>query len=415
MREENKYWVWLTTKPRMNSYRIKKILQCFRTPENVYNATTKELDSVTGLETREITALSDKSTDRAQSVIDEVERLGARIVTIDDYEYPPRLRNAEYPPYVLYVMGEIDWHDMKTMTVVGTRKCTEYGRYTARSLCRSLVDVGFTIVSGMADGIDGEASKAAIEAGGKTVVVLGSGIDVVYPAENMDLYNSIVNGNGIVITEYPPGTKPMARNFPHRNRIMSALGDGVLVIEAPIQSGALITAKRAIDDGKSVFAVPGPIFKNEYRGTNLLIQQGAKLVMSAWDIASEYVFDKQDLRALRYELSNDIALRFEDFVDIPKKKKKKSEVGENLPQDAKIDESDKHDEPIGIDIDDEEFSELNDDEKKIIKLLAEKSYGADELCRGLDIKINELNNMLINLEMMGFIGRIGGNNYKLNR
>lgn len=404
MKDDHKYWIWLTTKPKMNSYKIKKILQRFRTPENIYNATDKDISSMIGLESLDMVALADKSLEKAEKIMEEVERIGARIVTIDDYEYPPKLRYSEFPPYVLYTMGDIDWHSIKTMTVVGTRKCTEYGRYTAQSLCRSLVDAGFTIVSGMAGGIDGMAAKAAINAGGKTVAVLGSGIDVVYPAENADLYNSIVGGNGIVITEYPPGTKPLARNFPHRNRIMSALGDGVLVVEAPEKSGALITAKRAIDEGKNVFAVPGPIFKNEYKGTNLLIQQGAKLVMSAYDIASEYVFDRKELRTMRYELSNDIPLERNDFIDKPK---------ENAP--PKDNHNDTEGTKVEIDINDECFTELNDEEKKIIKLLADRSYGADEMCRCLDIKISELNNMLINLEMMGFISRIAGNSYKINR
>lgn len=406
MKDDHKYWIWLTTKPRMNSYKIKKILQRFRTPENIYNAADKEIAGMITLESLDMAALADKSMEKAEKTIAETERIGAQIVTIDDYEYPPKLRYSEYPPYVLYTMGDIDWHNIKTMTVVGTRKCTEYGRYTAHSLCSSLVDAGFTIVSGMAGGIDAMAAKAAINAGGKTVAVLGSGIDVVYPAENADLYNSIVNGNGIVITEYPPGTKPLARNFPHRNRIMSALGDGVLVVEAPMKSGALITAKRAIDEGKNVFAVPGPIFKSEYMGTNQLIQQGAKLVMSAVDIASEYVFDRKELRAMRYELRNDIHLGRDDFIDKPKEvETSETKQSDIVAEDVKTE----------TDTDDEIFTELNDEEKKIIKLLADRDYGADEMCRSLDIKISELNNMLLNLEMMGFISRIAGNNYKINR
>ncbi len=398
MENNKKYWLWLSIQCRTDSARIKRVLGRFRTPENVYNATSDELAQVYGIGTRDAIALADKSLEKTEKIMADMQAAGVEIVTYNDYNYPHKLRNIEKPPYVLYMKGEIDWHNIKPITIVGTRKCTEYGIEVTRSISASLTELGFTVISGMASGIDAAAAWAALEAGGKTVAVLGSRIDVIYPSENADLYEEITK-NGIVVSEFMPGTNPLPGNFPHRNRIMSALGDGVLVAEAPIGSGALITARKAIDAGKSVFAVPGPIFKNAYAGSNRLIQQGAKMVTSARDIAEEYIFDRRVISMIPRERHDSTPLTREEYMDI------------EVPELSSVQEEEKE---KYISADDERFAALDDDERKIIELLIEREYGADEMCRKLDMKINVLGNVLIGLEMQGLITKLAGNSYKIN-
>ncbi|HOV42539.1 MAG TPA: DNA-processing protein DprA [Syntrophothermus lipocalidus] len=212
---------------------------------------------------------------------------GYSIRTIFDKTYPEALRSLYDPPAVLYGWGKVETLDQQAIAVVGARKPSPYGRQIARSMATDLARAGFWIVSGMARGIDTEAHLGALEAGGRTVAVLGSGIDVVYPRENKGLYSRIAE-TGVVVSEFPPGTPPEPKNFPIRNRIISGLSKGVLVVEARVKSGALITADWALDQGRDVFAVPGPITSRLSQGTNNLIKQGAKLVTTVEDILEEY-------------------------------------------------------------------------------------------------------------------------------
>ncbi len=210
-------------------------------------------------------------------------RLGLKVLTWADPDYPDRLRVIDYSPAVLFVKGNFLPAQAWAVAVVGTRRPTYYGRQVARALSRDLAAGGVTVVSGLAVGIDTEAHLGALEAGGWTLAVLGSGLDQVYPWENRQLADRIAEA-GALITEFPPGTQPAAQNFPIRNRIISGLSLGVVVVEADEASGALITAGYAADQGRDVFAVPGPITSPQSRGTNRLIQDGAGLVTGADDI-----------------------------------------------------------------------------------------------------------------------------------
>lgn len=215
--------------------------------------------------------------------LDACRRLGLRVITWADPDYPERLRVIDYPPAVLFVRGNLLSAQAWAVAMVGTRRPTYYGRQVARALSRDLAACGVTVVSGLAVGIDTEAHLGALEAGGWTVAVLGSGLDQVYPWENRQLAERIAE-SGALISEFPPGTQPAAQNFPIRNRIISGLSLGVVVVEADETSGALITAGYAADQGRDVFAVPGPITSPQSRGTNRLIQDGAGLVTGADDI-----------------------------------------------------------------------------------------------------------------------------------
>jgi DNA processing protein len=216
----------------------------------------------------------------------KVKSAGARVIPLDDPDYPPLLRMLPDAPMLLYVRGTLTEQDERALSIVGTRKATAYGRDAAYHFAKQLAAQDVTIVSGMAHGIDAAAHRGALDAGGRTIAVFGCGIDQIYPRDHAALASEIA-GRGALISEFPIGTPPEARNFPRRNRIISGLSLGVLVVEAPEHSGALITTTAAADQGRDVFAIPGNIFSPASRGANRLIQDGAKLVMDVDDILAE--------------------------------------------------------------------------------------------------------------------------------
>lgn len=223
---------------------------------------------------------------RARAAMEALRRAGAVVVTREDEVYPPAFRTLPDPPVVLYAMGDRHLMAQPGIGVVGTRAPTEYGRRAAAGLSYQLARAGYTIVSGMAKGIDAVAQAAALDAGGATIGVLGQGIDRIYPLENRQLFHR-VRERGLLISELPPGEEPLAGNFPRRNRLIAALSAGVLVVEMGEKSGARHTVEYALELGKEVFAVPGPIGAPESAGTNQLLKEGARLVTSARDVLEE--------------------------------------------------------------------------------------------------------------------------------
>ncbi|MDI6618278.1 MAG: DNA-processing protein DprA [Clostridiales bacterium] len=225
------------------------------------------------------------------SEIENILSKGIKIISIDDKSYPEKLKQIYDPPYVLYVRGNMEKYE-KNVAVVGSRRCTMYGRNAAKKLSFMLSKYNIGVISGMARGIDTQAHMGAIENGGYTCAVLGCGCDIVYPPENKKLMDEIIE-HGSVVSEYPPGVMPLSGNFPARNRIISGMSDGVLVVEAGEKSGALITADFALEQGRDVYAIPGSIFSNMSKGTNFLIKQGAKPVTDICDILEELGVDYQ--------------------------------------------------------------------------------------------------------------------------
>jgi DNA processing protein len=221
-----------------------------------------------------------------EAEVERLDRAGVRVLTWDDPDYPPNLRQVYNAPPVLYVRGCLDKRDEWAVAVVGTRRASVYGKEAARMVGTGLAQAGVTVISGLARGIDTVAHRVCLDAGGRTVAVLGCGVDVIYPAQNARLAAEIVE-RGALVSEYALGTRPDARNFPPRNRIISGLALGTVVVEADLGSGALITAGFAAEQGREVFAVPGNIFARGSRGTNDLIQQGAKMVCGVADILEE--------------------------------------------------------------------------------------------------------------------------------
>ena len=283
-----KYWVWLTTLPGLGQRTKLQLLEHFASPEEIYFAPEEELLLAEGVTKAQCTLLADKSLDRAEKVLEDCAKDGQFLLTMDDAAYPARLRNIYDPPLLLYGKGSLPLFDEEVaVTVVGTRSCTPYGVKAASELGYELAKQGALLVSGMAKGIDGEALRGALRAGGFTAAVLGGGADVVYPATNRRLYEDIA-ATGVILSEYPPGTEPRGEHFPVRNRLLSALSVATLVVEAPERSGALITAATALEQGREVFAVPGPFDAPMSRGCNGLIREGAGLVCEAWDVLSFY-------------------------------------------------------------------------------------------------------------------------------
>ncbi len=282
------HWLWLATRTGMGDRTKAALLEYFGSPEDIYFAPELELKRFENLSPAGVESMMDKDLGDCEKLVMQCRKKGIGILTMQDAAYPERLKNIPDPPPVLYYKGNLpDFDGNPVIGVVGTRKASVYGLNIAKRLGYQLGACGGLVVSGVASGIDGLAMKGALTAGGTVVGVLGCGADVVYPASNRGLYGD-TERYGCLLTEFPPGTPPLGKNFPRRNRIISGLSCGVLVVEAPEQSGALITAKLALDQGRDVFVVPSNIDSDTGRGSNALLREGATPVMTGWDILSEY-------------------------------------------------------------------------------------------------------------------------------
>ena len=284
------YWIWLSQRRQLSTAAAHRYLEHFGSILQLYEAAEELYRFVPEAKSAEIRQLMDKRLDGAERIAEDCRRQGVQILCLKDAAYPEKLRNIYDAPLVLYVKGRLPLvDDEPCIAVVGTRKATPYGRRCARRFGADLARSGAVVISGLAEGIDSEAMKAAVEAGGTVIGVLGTGTDVVYPTWNGEL-QAAAAAHGALVSEYPPGTKAAKASFPRRNRIISGLSDGVAVIEAPEKSGSLITAARAAEQGRDVYAVPGPIDEANFTGSNLLIRDGAALVQTAWDVLSPYLW-----------------------------------------------------------------------------------------------------------------------------
>lgn len=282
-----KYWLGFNLITGIGPAKLQALLDRYGDAASAWQADPGALRTL-GFDRRTIdNVVAARQTLDLDAELDRVQGAGVQLLTWNTATYPRYLREIPNPPPLLYMRGEIRPNDRWAVAVVGTRRLTSYGRQVTRDLVVGLARSGVTIVSGLARGIDSLAHKAAIEAGGRTLAVLGSGLNQIYPPENRKLAAQIVQGNGAVLSEYALNTRPEAKNFPPRNRIISGLSLGTIVIEAGQRSGALITAKFALEQDREVFAVPGPIHSKSSKGTNGLIQQGAKLVASVEDVLEE--------------------------------------------------------------------------------------------------------------------------------
>ncbi len=300
--ENSLYWIWLSEKCGVASKEFGRLATRYENPFDLYRLETDEIEHLEGIGNALKARLCEKSLEDAYGVLRYCKQNDVEIVSYGDARYPSRLKTIEDPPVLLYVKGKLpDLNARLCVGMVGTRKMSEYGRQSAYKISYELAAAHAVVVSGMALGVDGVAACGALSAGGSTVAVLGCGISVVYPKEHKKLWREIVR-KGAVVTEYSPMERPNGYNFPKRNRIISGLCQGVLVVEGAEGSGAMITAKSAILQGRELFALPGKINESNSEGPNLLIQNGAHVALSAEDILRHYDFlyhDMIDYRSLR--------------------------------------------------------------------------------------------------------------------
>lgn len=275
---EKVYACWLCNFPNIGNAQLHRLSESLGGPEGVYYAGREQWGRI--LNPKQIEALSEYTLKwPPEAKYREMQQEGIELLTIQDKEYPERLRNIPDAPYCLFVRGRLPAEDIPAVAVIGARECSEYGRYVARELGTALGRHGVVVVSGMAKGIDGISQEAALEGGGMSLGVLGSGVDICYPAQNRDLYR-LLTQKGAVISTYPLGTPARPQNFPPRNRIVSGLADVVVVIEARVKSGTLITVDMALEQGREVYVVPGRLTDRLSDGCNRLIKQGAEVCLS---------------------------------------------------------------------------------------------------------------------------------------
>jgi len=337
--------------------RLLKLMDSFGPPEDIFSKSSAELKEAK-IGDKVATAISSYSrSDQTKKGLKTLNDLNASIVTLKDPEYPRLLLNSPSPPPVLFVRGELKAEEKLVVAIVGTRRATGYGRAATQRLARELTARGVVIVSGAARGIDTLAHKGALDADGRTIAVLGCGVDVSYPPENEELLEEI-SGRGAVVSEFVPGTSPAPGLFPQRNRIIAWLSHGVIAVEAGARSGALITARLAAEGGREVFAVPGGIFSNQSTGTNKLLKEGAKLVGRVEDVLEEFGSVYQD---------------------------------EGTKGDAVLDSN-----------------ALSADEKRIYKLLGPEPVHVDDITDKLGIPSHKLHSILLGMELKGVIKQLPG-------
>lgn len=282
------YWIWFAELTGLTCAQKQQLLQHFRDPEEIYHSDTDAFSKLPGMTEKMLEALENKDLTYAQGVLSSCTDKGIGILTLLDENYPAKLRNTYDPPMVLYYKGKLpDWEQTPLIGIVGTRKATPYGMRAAYRYGGQIAACGGMVVSGGAAGIDTMALEGALAAGGTVMCVFGSGVDVYYPARNKALFEEI-SVQGCLISEYPPKAEPLSWHFPRRNRILSGICNGILVVEAPQKSGALITARLAMEQGREVFAVPGNVDVDACAGSNALLQDYGIAALSGWDVVKEY-------------------------------------------------------------------------------------------------------------------------------
>lgn len=393
------HWIWLATRPGLNDRMKRIVLDAFSDAEDVYFADREAYATVEGVSPEIVDALADKDLKEAKKILDVCMTKGIQICTYQDEEYPARLKNIVDPPLVLYYKGQIpDLDSSPVIGVVGTRKASGYGMNTAHQMGYQIARCGGIVVSGAADGIDAMAMQGALLAGTPVVGILGCGADVIYPTCNRKLYAD-TEKRGCLLTEFPPGTRPLRWNFPKRNRIISGLSNGVLVVEAPERSGALITARAAADQGRDVFVVPGNIGVDSCVGSNALLREGAISVSCGWDVVSEYQFlypDKISQGTLQTEKPE---RKVAQTPRVPEKAPGCDRKKENKPIDNRGAEAYSDQRNV--------LPELTSEQKQILQLL-DKECLVDDLIAQLKLPTGKVLSALTMLQIKGLIRQLPG-------
>lgn len=402
------YWIWLSQVLKQGSNYVEEVLSRFETPQNLYEFGVKNnFNNLNFLSDYVVNRMQNIALDEAKDILEKCKKNNYEIINFNDENYPDRLKNIYSSPLILYVDGNIENLDnILSIAVIGARKCSDYAKEVTRMFVSKMAKSGITIISGMAIGIDGIALKEAINNDARAVAVIGCGLDVDYPIQNRELKKAMKNRpDCCIISEYPPGTRPFAYNFPVRNRIMSGLSVGVLVIEAGDRSGSLITAKIAVEQGKDVYGVPNNIFFENNLGTLNLLKDGATLVTSPDDIINQYKWQYKlnDVKDDKKEVIGNI-----NFVKTQVKTKTEKNVGRNktkLQYDEKVETIPKNS---------KEYN-LEGVLKQIYDLLYEKgNQTVDDISEILNINISDVLVNITELELIGCIKSYPGMKYGVN-
>ena len=385
-----KDWIWLTTRKGLGSRGVMQVLEFFGTPERAFYADPEQYDQIPGLSALARSSLRDKGQEGTDRILGDCDRLGVRIMTLNDGNYPERLREIADPPAVLYIRGGLFRFDQEAVIgIVGAREPSPYGEKVAAQLGLDLARNGVLLVSGIAQGIDSIALKGALQGGGRVVSVLGGGVDVPYPWQNRYLYEDVAAA-GALISEYPPGTPPIGEHFPVRNRIISGLALGVVAVECARRSGTMKTVEHAMEQDRDVFAIPGNIDAPMSEGPNWLLRQGARPVTCAQDILEEYLdrFPQQLSKAapLSPEAARQRLEQVRSREQTPEPAAKAEQEREVVPRER-------------------QKSRFTDDQLSILHVLGEKGkqYTADELVERTQIPARRVLSALTMLQVDGAV------------
>lgn len=402
------HWIWLATRPEMGDRLRAALLEAFADAEDIYFGSEESYAQIPGMTPKAATSLADKDLSAAERILQKCADKQIRVCTWAEEAYPKRLRNIPDPPVVLYYKGSLpDMEEVPVISVVGTRKSSMYGNNMAQRFGYQIVKCGALLVSGAADGIDGMAMQGALLAGGIAVGVLGTGVDIVYPARNRQLFED-VQRHGCLISEFPPETPAYRGNFPRRNRIISGLSNGTVVIEAPEKSGALITARQALEQGRDVFVVPANVDMPGFQGSHALLRDGAIPVRDGWDVVGEYAALYPGKTRPAADCTADVPTKNTQKVAqkplSPVNKRQKPETKAQKPIDNGS---------VPIYSDTKELpSDLTENQRRITKLLA-KPCLVDALIAESGLSAGQVAVELTLLEIRGVIRRLPGNRVSL--
>lgn len=400
------HWIWLSTRKDLKERETIAVVRYFGDPESVYQAEQQDYARIPGITTKAVAALMDKSLEESKKILRCCAEKGIQLLTWQDAAYPARLKGIMDPPVLLYYKGVLpDMSERPLIGAVGTRSYSAYGMNMAHQMGYQLTRGGALVVSGMADGIDAGVISGALAAGGGAVGILGCGVDVVYPSSNRELYEGVLRC-GCLISEFPPGTRPYKWNFPKRNRLISGVSNGVLVVEAPERSGALITARLAAEQGRDLFAVPGNANSPSCQGSNRLLRDGAFLVHTGGDILEYYRYQYPQLNMAVGNTGMETALEEMAAKTTPRRVRAVKKSTKTPPQEKKV--IDNPAKPPYIDVDKIQ-PVLTEQEKSIAIQLVKGPLLTDEAVQRAGLSAAKAMSLLTMLEIKGVIRRLPGN------
>ncbi len=415
------HWIWLAHRPGVNDRMKAELLRHFSDPEDIYFADGEAFSHIDGLTKENLESLRDKDLSPAEKILSDVMKYKLHILTYRDVAYPRRLKAIADPPLVLYYKGSLpDFDNNPVIGVVGTRKCTPYGLSAAKKFGHEIASCGGILVSGLAEGIDAMAMKSALSAGGSPVGILGCGAEQVYPKKNHWLFAD-TERYGCILSEFPPETPAYGWNFPKRNRIISGLSCGVLVVEAPKGSGSLHTARHALEQGRDVFVVPGNLDQPTFEGSIQLLRDGATLVSSGWDILSEYEAlypgkIRRDTKPSRQRVyADELPRQTEETGKKPLKVAQKASVPRSEP--IKKEKSYKKDvDKLSTgnysDVN-KDLSALSPEQQAIVKALSGGERLVDQIIAETGLSAGRVSTALTMLVIKGYVAKLPGNRFHL--